>query len=56
MTLLALRQGDIGKGAVAGMAIVAIAVSLDRISQAAAAQQARPSTAGLPLVGATPIW
>ncbi|WP_374308874.1 ABC transporter permease [Dongia sp.] len=46
--LLALRQGDIGKGAVAGMAIVAIAVSLDRISQAAAAQQARPQIVGLP--------
>lgn len=46
--LLALRQGDIGRGAVAGMAIVAIAVTLDRISQAAAEQQARPSTVGWP--------
>lgn len=37
--LLALRQGDIGRGAVAGLAIVAIAISLDRVSQAAAERQ-----------------
>lgn len=44
--LLALRQGDIGRGTVAGMAIVAIAISLDRISQAAAQQQASPFSSG----------
>ncbi|MBI2253996.1 MAG: ABC transporter permease subunit [Proteobacteria bacterium] len=44
--LLALRQGDIGRGAVAGLAIVAIAISLDRISQAAAEHQARPFKSG----------
>lgn len=44
--LLALRQGDIGRGAVAGMAIVAIAISLDRISQAAAQHQASGLSSG----------
>lgn len=46
--LMALRQGDIGRGAVAGMAIVAIAVTLDRISQAAADGHTLPSSTGLP--------
>ncbi|WP_374383701.1 ABC transporter permease [Dongia sp.] len=39
--LLALRQGDIGRSAEAGLAIVTLAVALDRISQAAAQERAR---------------
>lgn len=44
--LLSLRQLDIGRGTEAGVAIVVLAVALDRISQAAAVERARASTSG----------
>ncbi len=40
--LAALRRLDIGAGLEAGLAIVALAIALDRLSQAAARQTARP--------------
>ncbi len=57
--LMALRQGDIGRSAEAGLAIVVLAVALDRISQAAASERAlEPLPADLPFHRRHPllIW
>ncbi len=56
--LVALKKLDIGTGLEAGMAIVALAVALDRIGQAAARRAASGirSTGGLNLLYAVPAW
>jgi glycine betaine/proline transport system permease protein len=51
--LLALRALKVGEAMEAGLAIVALAIALDRLSQAMALRQSRPSTH---VVAAGPIW
>jgi glycine betaine/proline transport system permease protein len=53
--LLSLRQLDIGRGTEAGVAIVVLAVALDRISQAAAVERASVPAAGRSLLRRHPL-
>ncbi|WP_374651672.1 ABC transporter permease [Dongia sp.] len=53
--LLSLRQLDIGRGTEAGLAIVMLAVALDRISQAAAVERAWPTGQGGPFHRRNPL-